>query len=142
MGLVVYASSASLGVLILGLLSFNRTERQFADVIYDLMVRVRGLAKKYTIRHNANDHITVAAKLRRTGSAPAPTHGAGGLLGPSRRGVRCAAGEVLGLIGSNGAGKSTLLKILTRITEPSAGASTSGAESVGSSKSVPASIRS
>jgi lipopolysaccharide transport system ATP-binding protein len=30
-------------------------------------------------------------------------------------------GEVLGLIGANGAGKSTLLKVLSRITEPSAG---------------------
>jgi len=30
-------------------------------------------------------------------------------------------GEVVGLIGHNGAGKSTLLKILSRITEPSAG---------------------
>src|SRR5262249_3125794 len=30
-------------------------------------------------------------------------------------------GEVLGIIGRNGAGKSTLLKILTRITEPTAG---------------------
>jgi lipopolysaccharide transport system ATP-binding protein len=30
-------------------------------------------------------------------------------------------GEVLGLIGRNGAGKSTLLKILSRITEPTAG---------------------
>jgi lipopolysaccharide transport system ATP-binding protein len=30
-------------------------------------------------------------------------------------------GEVIGLIGHNGAGKSTLLKILSRITEPSAG---------------------
>jgi ABC-type polysaccharide/polyol phosphate transport system ATPase subunit len=30
-------------------------------------------------------------------------------------------GEVLGIIGSNGAGKSTLLKILSRITEPTAG---------------------
>jgi lipopolysaccharide transport system ATP-binding protein len=30
-------------------------------------------------------------------------------------------GEILGLIGHNGAGKSTLLKILSRITEPSAG---------------------
>src|SRR5262245_50299817 len=30
-------------------------------------------------------------------------------------------GEVLGIIGRNGAGKSTLLKILSRITEPSAG---------------------
>jgi lipopolysaccharide transport system ATP-binding protein len=31
------------------------------------------------------------------------------------------AGEVLGVIGRNGAGKSTLLKILSRITEPTAG---------------------
>jgi lipopolysaccharide transport system ATP-binding protein len=30
-------------------------------------------------------------------------------------------GEVLGLIGANGAGKSTLLKLLSRITEPTAG---------------------
>src|SRR5258708_7123094 len=30
-------------------------------------------------------------------------------------------GEVLGIIGHNGAGKSTLLKILSRITEPTAG---------------------
>ncbi len=32
-----------------------------------------------------------------------------------------AEGEVLGIIGRNGAGKSTILKILSRITEPSAG---------------------
>lgn len=32
-----------------------------------------------------------------------------------------APGEVLGVIGRNGAGKSTLLKILSRITEPTAG---------------------
>src|SRR5439155_9085040 len=30
-------------------------------------------------------------------------------------------GEVVGLIGRNGAGKSTLLKVLSRITEPTAG---------------------
>ena len=30
-------------------------------------------------------------------------------------------GEVVGLIGGNGAGKSTLLKLLSRITEPTAG---------------------
>src|SRR5437588_12301421 len=30
-------------------------------------------------------------------------------------------GDVIGVIGRNGAGKSTLLKILSRITEPSAG---------------------
>ncbi len=32
-----------------------------------------------------------------------------------------AAGECVGIIGHNGAGKSTLLKLLSRITEPSAG---------------------
>lgn len=32
-----------------------------------------------------------------------------------------AEGEVLGLVGRNGAGKSTLLKILSRITDPTAG---------------------
>ena len=32
-----------------------------------------------------------------------------------------AGGDVLGIIGRNGAGKSTLLKILSRITEPTAG---------------------
>ena len=31
-------------------------------------------------------------------------------------------GEVMGIIGRNGAGKSTLLKLLSRITEPTAGA--------------------
>ncbi|MBA3865299.1 MAG: ABC transporter ATP-binding protein [Solirubrobacterales bacterium] len=31
------------------------------------------------------------------------------------------SGEVVGLIGHNGAGKSTLLKVLSRVTEPSAG---------------------
>src|SRR5436853_6776199 len=32
-----------------------------------------------------------------------------------------AEGEVVGIIGRNGAGKSTLLKLISRITEPSAG---------------------
>jgi lipopolysaccharide transport system ATP-binding protein len=35
--------------------------------------------------------------------------------------LRVQTGEVVGVIGSNGAGKSTLLKILSRITEPTAG---------------------
>jgi len=35
--------------------------------------------------------------------------------------VTIRSGEVVGLIGHNGAGKSTLLKILSRITEPTAG---------------------
>jgi ABC-type polysaccharide/polyol phosphate transport system ATPase subunit len=37
--------------------------------------------------------------------------------------LRVAEGESIGVIGRNGAGKSTLLKILSRITEPTAGLS-------------------
>src|SRR5262249_42732455 len=35
--------------------------------------------------------------------------------------VEIEPGEVVGIIGRNGAGKSTFLKVLSRITEPSAG---------------------
>ena len=42
-------------------------------------------------------------------------------MGPSGRLLFNSQGEVVGIIGRNGAGKSTLLKILSRITEPSAG---------------------
>ena len=43
------------------------------------------------------------------------------LLGAEGRLVRVPRGSALGLIGPNGAGKSTLLKILSRVTEPTAG---------------------
>jgi lipopolysaccharide transport system ATP-binding protein len=84
-------------------------------------VSVRGLAKSYTIRHNATDHITLAElALDR-------------LRHPLRRAAReefwalrdvsfdVEPGEVLGLIGRNGAGKSTLLKVMSRITDPTRG---------------------
>jgi len=89
----------------------------------DLAVSIRGISKVYEIRHNR-----------------APEHGVGNQAGffnrlrwPSSRATRekfsalddvsfdVAQGEVVGLIGRNGAGKSTLLKILSRITEPTAG---------------------
>ena len=50
-------------------------------------------------------------------------------------------GEVLGVIGQNGAGKSTLLKVLSRITEPTAGRAY-GAASVRCLRSALVSIRS
>ncbi len=46
-------------------------------------------------------------------------------------------GEIVGIIGRNGSGKSTLLKILSRITEPTAGTATLPAASVRCSRSAP-----
>jgi lipopolysaccharide transport system ATP-binding protein len=88
----------------------------------EVAIAVRGLGKAYTIRHKV----------------AAPTTLAEAIVGRLRHPLRGAAqretfwalkdvsldvhrGDVVGVIGRNGAGKSTLLKILSRITEPTAG---------------------
>jgi lipopolysaccharide transport system ATP-binding protein len=87
----------------------------------DIAISVKGISKAYTIAHGALKRPTfrdvVMQRMRH----------------PFRR-PRCETfwalndvsfdvkqGEVVGIIGRNGAGKSTLLKILSRITEPTAG---------------------
>ncbi|MEM9882379.1 MAG: ABC transporter ATP-binding protein [Planctomycetota bacterium] len=84
-------------------------------------IRVTGLGKSYRIKHQQHDHSTaVEAALHR-------------LRHPLRRpevetfwalrglDFEVQRGDVVGIIGRNGAGKSTLLKVLSRITEPTAG---------------------
>jgi lipopolysaccharide transport system ATP-binding protein len=85
------------------------------------MIRVDGLGKAYTIRHQTNDHVTLAQVALERAKHPFQRHEREEFWALQDVSFEVKQGEVLGVIGRNGAGKSTLLKLLTRITGPTAG---------------------
>ena len=84
-------------------------------------IRVEGLGKRYRLGsarpdNNLTEALRAAARrvVRRAPAAPE-------FWALQDVSFEVQPGEVVGVIGRNGAGKSTLLKVLSRITEPTAG---------------------
>ena len=88
----------------------------------ELTIEADGLGKRYRVGEGIEGYDTLRDALGRAFRRPAPAGGEGRdvwVLRDVSFGVD--RGEVLGVVGANGAGKTTLLKLVSRITQPTAG---------------------
>lgn len=87
-----------------------------SEAAADVMLRVSGLSKVYPLYRSPMEHLLDLYGLRHLMRTPVHEHVA--LEGVS---FEVKRGERVAIIGRNGAGKSTLLKIVSGVTNPTAG---------------------